>query len=449
MPNATRNGPRVSREMRLLIVTMVIAGAVLLLLARFRYPGAPAAAMDVTQPLERLAARASSEELAGRIARFERAMAGSLLVLRLEQVGAPPSLRFADLHAHPPPDDGVAHVPALRIDAATALAVVPPDKEVRGVVGRQTDATLAGVDPVRHVARVRVPADEPPAPLRQLPLSNLQTPTYVIAVEGTRAGIAMRPVFVARAERYQSPHWPRPLLPLGGVALAPGALLFTLDGELLGCAVVDNGMSVIASAADLVEAANRARLGVREPVDPGLTVQPLTAPVAAATGATYGVVVAAVEPGSPAAGVLEPGDVIVAMEGSRVPAPAELLLDLGTWLATGPVRIAFVRQQRTIEAELRLARRPAGGGPWTFERVPGVGARVAALDGTSPLAQAGIAPGDVIVRAGTVAAPTPAQVDTVLRQSASGPAPLLVVRRGGIQFVTAVRMEDRERDARR
>ncbi len=435
--------------MHLLIVTMVIAGAVLLLLARFRFPGAPAAAMDATQPLERLAARASSEELAGRVARFERTMAGSLLVLRLEQAGTPPSLRFADLHAHPPPHGGVEHVPALRLDAGTALAVIPPDMEIRGVVGRQAGATLAAVDPVRHVARVRVAAEEPPAPLRQLALSNLQTPTYVIAVEGTRAGVAMRPVFVARADRYQSPHWPRPLLPLGGAALASGALLFTLDGELLGCAVVDDGMSAIASAADVVEAAGRARLGVREPVDPGLTLQPLTAPVAAATGATAGVVVAAVEPRGPAATVLEPGDVIVAMEGAAVPAPAELLLDLGTRLAAGPVRIAFVRQQQTHEAELRLAGPAAGGGPWTLERVRGTGARVTALDGASALAQAGVAPGDVIVRAGTIAAPTPAQIDALLRHTRSEGAPLLVVRRGDSQFVTAVRMEDRDGGAGR
>lgn len=444
-----RTGRRVSREMHLLIVTMVIAGAVLLLLARFRFPDAPASAMDVTQPLERLAARASSEELAGRVARFERAMAGSLLVLRLEQAGTPPSLRFADLHAHPPPPSGVEHVPALRTDAATALAVVPPDMEIRGVVGQPGGATLAAVDPVRHVARVRLPAGEPPAPVRQLALSNLQTPTYVIAVEGTRAGIAMRPVFIARADRYQSPQWPRPLLPLGGTALAPGALLFTLDGELLGCAVVDGGMSAIASAADLVEAAGRARLGVREPVDPGLTVQPLTAPVAAATGATTGVVIAAVEPRGPAAGVLEPGDVVVAMDGAPVPAPAELLLDLGTRLATGAVRIAFVRGQQTHEAELRLPGATAAGGPWRLERVRGIGARVAALEGASPLALAGVAPGDVIVRAGDIAAPTPAQVDALLRQTDSGRAPLLVVRRGGSQYVTAVRVEDRDGGARR
>lgn len=53
------------RETRLLLLVMVIAVAVLLVLARFRYPVADrVAATPAAGPIERLAARATFEELA-------------------------------------------------------------------------------------------------------------------------------------------------------------------------------------------------------------------------------------------------------------------------------------------------------------------------------------------------------------------------------------------------
>jgi hypothetical protein len=51
------------------------------------------------------------------------------------------------------------------------------------------------------------------------------------------------------------------------------------------------------------------------PNDVGLVVQPLTGPLASAVGAMTGVLVVHVEPGSPADGVLRPGDLIETVDG--------------------------------------------------------------------------------------------------------------------------------------
>lgn len=433
---------RPSREVRLLIVTMLIAGSVLLLLATLRFPERPAALDTSTQPLERLAARASFEELATQVARLESTVAAHLIVLSLTSDDGPRPLSLADISGERGAGDDGRHVPALRMDATTAVACMPPNARIAGVVGgtnRIETASIIGRDAVRHLARLRVPEGTPPA-VRPLALSALRTPTYVVAVEGTRAGVTVRPVFLGRSDRFTSARWTRPLLPLGGAAVTSGALVFTLDGEFLGCAVVDGGTAAIASATDVLEAG---RVHVGRLQEPGITVQLLTAPVAAATGASRGVVVAEVLEGGAAAGALEPGDVIVDLDGRPVVDPTSLLLDLAARLGEGPVRVNFVRGRQQRQAALRAPARTAtvDKGDVRFEHVPRVGTRVDAVPGGSPLAAAGVAAGDTIVAIGDRVAPTPAQVTAALGDTAAGGAVLVVVRRGARQHVTAVRAD--------
>jgi hypothetical protein len=434
---------RPSREVRLLIVTVLIAGSVLLLLARLRFPERPAALDTSTQPLERLAARASFEELATQVARLETTVAANLIVLSLTSDDGPHPLRLADISDERGADDDGRHVPALRIDAATAVACMPPSARIAGVVGR-TDrielASIIGRDVVRHVARVRVPEGSPPA-VRPLALSALRTPTYVVAVEGTRAGVTVRPVFLGRSDRFTSARWTRPLLPLGGAPVTTRARVLTLDGEFLGCAVVDGGTAAIASATDVLDAADRMRAGRLQ--EPGIAVQLLTAPVAAATGASRGVVVAEVLDGGAAAGVLEPGDVVVDLDGRPVGDPKSLLFDLAARLSEGPIKVSFVRGRQAREGELQARAQTAATvqGEARFDHVPRVGTRVNTVPEGSPLAAAGLAAGDTIVAIGDRTAPTPAQVTTALRDTAGGRAVLVVVRRGTRQHVTAVRTD--------
>ncbi|HVB38288.1 MAG TPA: hypothetical protein VND92_07105, partial [Vicinamibacterales bacterium] len=56
--------PRITRETRLLLLTIGVSVAALLLLARFRFPAQAPIVNPAPPPLERLAARATYDELA-------------------------------------------------------------------------------------------------------------------------------------------------------------------------------------------------------------------------------------------------------------------------------------------------------------------------------------------------------------------------------------------------
>jgi hypothetical protein len=443
MSVAKRPRLHLSREMRVLMVTAFISGAVLLLLARLRFPELPVAVDTSTQPLERLAARASFEELATRVARVESAVSPNLIVLSLTSDEDVQPVRLGDVYLGAETAREARHVPALRLDGTTAAACLSPTARIGGIVGG-TDAAGAGTvvarDAVRHIALVRVPEGRP-AVLRQLQLSSLGTPTYVVAVEGTRAGVTLRPVFLGRSDRFTSARWSRPLLPLGGATVGAGALIFTLEGEFLGCAVLDEGAAAIASGTDVLAAVDRIARGVQGLPDPGLTVQTLTPSLADATGAREGVIVADVLEGGPASTVLETGDVILETGGRVATNPKTLLLDLAAQLTEGPVRISFMRGKQVQQGELQLPARPEAteADPWELEAVPRVGTRVVAVRIGSPPAHAGLLAGDVILRLDELAAPTPAQVSSAVRQIPRGQARLLVVRRGARQHVTAIR----------
>ena len=449
MPALRRTVSRISRETRLLIATILVSAVVLLLLARLRFPEPPPTIDTATQPLERLAARASFEELATRVARLEQSIAPNLIVFRLSPRAdpAPRRLDAAMAQLESMPRD-VRHVPALRINSTTALAAIPPSLRISGIIGQveaSATASIAAADPVRHLARVRVP-EGPSRPLPQLALASLQTPTYIVAVEGTQAGLTVRPVFLGRSERFNSPRWSRPLLPLGGAIVIPGALMFTLDGQFLGCVVLEDGMPAIAGATDILEAVERVEPLMR-PVDAGIAVQALTPPISQATGAARGVVVAEVADGGPASGVLEAGDVIAAVDGQTIDDPEALLLRLGTRLASGAVQLTLARAGKPLQAELRAPPRiendpkSAAMSPVQLESMARRGTRIRAVDARSSLALAGLTAGDVVVRAGAIRAPSPSQLRQEIGRTGAGEFLILVFRRGDTQRVTAVRGE--------
>jgi S1-C subfamily serine protease len=249
-------------------------------------------------------------------------------------------------------------------------------------------------------------------------------------------------VFLGRSDRFASPRWTRPLLPLGGAFVTPGALLFTLDGQFLGCAVLEDGSMAIAGATDVLETAaiGHSRAAT---ADPGIAVQILTAELARATGAPAGVVVADVLERGPAFGVLEPGDVIADVQGQPVTGPEALLLDLGARLATGPARITVVRRGQTRTIELRppagtAARDAATRSESIALEFTGGGIRVVSLSDDSAFAHAGLAANDLIVRAGDVDAPAPAELRAAIRSTPRRQFVLLVVKRGQSQRILAI-----------
>jgi hypothetical protein len=413
---------------------------VLLLLARLRFPDAPP--VDVSAPpLERLAARASYDALAADVQRAEPTIGRSVVTLRVAQRTRTSPYDLWDAIAGSDAQGAVRHVVAMRISADTALAPVGAQSRVEGIVGDNAVAAppVLGLDLVRGWALVRVPATtEPVSQLR--PISSLPTPIYVVVAEGTQAGATLRPVFLGQGTRFDSVKWNRPLLPLGGIAISPGALLFTLDGEFIGAAVVDGGAPAIVGARDLFDTAARLDANTEGTVgDLGVAVQRLTAELALATRVDRGVLVAEVDTDGPASTVLEPGDVLTMLAGQPVTDPGEFLLNVAQRRADETLEISFVRSGKVATATLRVRAASPGSEAEaiSFVREPGVGTRV---ERGGRERAPGLQPGDIITRAAATAAPTPAQLRAHLAQASTSGFLVLVVRRDGRQQVIAARL---------
>jgi hypothetical protein len=421
-------------------LTVAVCAGVLLLLARLRFPDAPPVEVSAP-PLERLAARASYDALAADVQRAEPTIVRSVVTLRVAQRTRAGPYDVWDALAGTQAQGTVRHVVALRTSADTALAPIDTRSRVEGITGEDGAAAppVLGTDLVRGWTLVRVPAAAGPVPQLR-PISSLPTPIYVVVAEGTQAGATLRPVFLGQGTRFDSVKWSRPLLPLGGIAISPGALLFTLDGEFIGAAVVDGGAPAIVVARDLFDAA--ARLAASAPGmvgDLGIAVQRLTAELALATGVERGVVVAEVDPGGPASTVLEAGDVLTMLAGRPVADPGELLLDVAQRRTDESVDVAFVRSGKTATATLtvRAANPDTGSQAVSFVREPGVGTRVE-RGGRERVP--GLQPGDVVTRAAAVVAPTPAQLRAALARPSTSGFLTLIVRRDGRQQIVAARV---------
>ena len=217
-----------SRETRLLLIVIVLSAAVLFALSRFRFPDRDGAqsAGATPLPLERLAARATYDELATIIAELDKRIAPSVAVARIETGGVQ---RF---------------VPALRVRPDLLLAHVTPDSRVLGYVGAAAPVEIAAYDEPRQLVLLRVPADASIVANLRTDTTGTGAPRYVAAVEGTRGGAALRPMFLGRTDTVTDEHYAEGLLVLGGVLQAsPGSLIFGLDGTFVGLCIIDEGFA--------------------------------------------------------------------------------------------------------------------------------------------------------------------------------------------------------------
>jgi hypothetical protein len=442
-------GRRVSRESRLLLLTVAVCALVLLLLARLRFADAPQFVDTSAPPLERLAARASYDALAADIQRVEASIGPALVALRVvpRMRAAPRELR--DVLAVPGAAPAVRHAVALRIAPGTAVGLLDPEAAIAGIAGGEPaagPADVLAVDPIRHVARIRVPDSAAPQ-VPPVALSSIRPLVYVVAVEGTQAGVTLRPVFLGRGDRFAVARWPQPLLPLGGLAVAPGALLFTLAGEFIGGVVTTDGAAAVAGARDLLETAERlASASGSTPATLGVAVQALTPTLAEALGVPHGIVVAEVDSRGAAAGMLEQTDVITAVDEESTGDPDELLLRLAARRPGEIVSLAVVRGGETVVVRVPLAALDSSPQGVAFVREPGAGTRAVAGDEFAGLE---LQPGDVVLHADGVADPTPAQVRRRLARSGGEAWTVLTIRRDGRQRVVAVRPAPSTRAASR
>ncbi len=435
---------RSSHESRLLLITIAICVVVLLLLSRLRFPETPPVVDASVPPLERLASRASSDALTADVERLEALVGPSIVVLTTQAPPTPMPRRLADVIGESPEWSQARHVVALRLDASTAVAVVPAGARrlaVAGAPGRGGPATLIGTDPIRPVSLVRVP-EGPARQVTPLPLSALRRPLWVVAIEGTQAGFTLRPIQLGRGERFTSARWSNPLLPLGATTVAPGALIFSVTGDFLGVVVADTGALAIADARDVVDLAARIGSGgFPAPSTLGIAVQPLTPELMQATRAPRGVVVAEVEADGPAADALRPGDVITDLAERPVDDPDRFLLAVAS-LPRQAVTVRIVRAGTPQSLELTpAARTPLAESPPSavrFERAPGTGTRVVEDTTDRGLAASTLRPGDLVVAAGDEPDPTPVQIRRLLEAATPDAGVVFTVRREGQQFVVVV-----------
>lgn len=418
------------RETRLLLATIGVSVAMLLLLARFRFPeeSGRGAAEPAAAPLERLAARATFDELASTMADLERRIASRVEVVRIQPDRAAGS--FA---------------PAPRLTPDRGVIVLGPGEQLAG--GGSGAPLVIGRDAVRGLAVIALPArpDDLVTPRAGPPRAG---PRYVAVVEATSHGPTIRPVYVGRVDLIQDPGVSAPLLSVAAQqqALPPGAAIFALDGQFIGLASASGGTVTIVPGESLRELALQAHDAPARPGDLGIEVQPLTRALSRASGAESGVMVSYVDPRGPASGLLNSGDVIRSIDGVNVTTAGGFQRLASSRQPGKAVGIAGIRQGKPIEVTLRaieagLSQRTVASAtdPGVVVRaVAGVGLEVVAVEPASAAARADLRPGDLIVALDGRAAPDAGAFTAAFRQAAGGAALLLTVRRGTDHRVVAL-----------
>jgi hypothetical protein len=344
-----------SRETRLLILTIALSVAALLILARFRFP-AQQRIEPTPQPLERLAARATYDELASIVQRIEQRISPSLLVLRARTRDTPQPRALSDVLAGSDVDHSPAtHIVALRVRPDVAIARMSAGTTVEAILGHpEAVPLLLAADPIRQIALIRVPPPAPGADWRWTPVSAIQVPRYVVAVEASRGGATPRPVFLGRADRIDDPRWQTSLIVLARTPVAAdGALVFSLEGELIGLVAPESGVLAVVPAETLVQTAERLlESGSPGVADFGITLQPLTGEHVRTLGVTSGVVVHGIARDGRADGRLRAGDLIVSIDGRPAVYPDNVLLQLARTGSSDVVRLVIRRGEETLSVEI-------------------------------------------------------------------------------------------------
>jgi hypothetical protein len=394
--------PVVSRETRLLLITILVSITSLWILARIRFQERPITSAPVPPVLAQLRPAAGYADLARVIADIRTSVA-------------------AVVFASP---DGF---PALRIRETVAVTLSPTSGETRVASDPATGLTIIKVDPTE------VPELTPWIP------RVLDYPRYLVAAELAGDKLALRPVFVSGLFPISTALWSEEIWMLPpATPIVAGAFVFTTEGAFSGLVVDTGGRAAIVPAVLLLKAADQLiQAGISEPGTIGITVQPLSASVSTATGARDGMVVTAVDPDGPAAGQLIPTDIIEAVDGhtivdaefwhariARIRVGDSLLLRIRTNTAVrdAQITVAPVAAAVAVPEDVSLGLR--------LRAIPGVGAEVLSVRSWSRGARATILPGDVITVAGQQTAPPPTQVARLFEALPERGTLLVAITRG-------------------
>jgi hypothetical protein len=410
------------RETRLLLSTIAISIVVLVVLAQFRFPdeAARATAEPARAPLERLAARATYDELASIMADLERRLAPRLVTLRVQ-----------------PERTTGAYVVAPRIAANRTVVLLGAGESLFATDG--SVPTLVGRDAARELAVLQVPETAEGSVTPQIGNPRLG-PRYLAVVEATAQGPVIRPVYVGRTDIFQDPRTNTPLFSVAAVqqVLPRGAAVFSLTGAFIGLATEAGASATLIPADTLIAVAASATGGAPAAQgDPGIEVQSLSPALARAAGAHLGVMVSYVHPQGAAAGRLTSGDVITMLNGANITSVGGYRQVLEPLTPGTVVQVRGVRKGAPLELSVTLLGSPVAAGqadtvnPGTVLRtVAGAGAEVVTVRPGTAAARAGLMAGDFIVAIDGAGTPTSETVLDRYRALANGGALLLTVERG-------------------
>lgn len=258
---------RSGRDSRLLALVILIALAVLVVLARFKFPGADSRPAAVSPgPLERLAARATYDDLAGAVHTALQRVEPALMVVILEHdADAGKALPASGGEIIPSSSPERRRVVGIRLRGDWVIAYAPRAFRVAAAtLGDQF--AVKGADPAKDVTVIAPVAGE----------GGNQSPSvvdefagfaYVCVVEPTGDGPTSTPMFIGRVRSVPDERWGGNVLVPGGSATIPlGALVFQLDGRFVGMSTAGPDGSRALVPAGLLELALSA-VGGRAPGD--------------------------------------------------------------------------------------------------------------------------------------------------------------------------------------
>jgi hypothetical protein len=410
----------------LLLITILVSLTALWVLARVRFADRSVTPNPIAPVLTQLAPPPVFDQLSSAMLQVQSRIAPLLLPVEVATTQGPSQY-------------GTIAALKLNSDRAVALLVgslVADDDVAPGV-------SVAAHDPATGLAVLRILQAGPlvPAPARWSPRQP-QTPRYLVAGDVTAGGVSGRPVYIGPLSPVTSKAWSDVVweLPVES-AVEAGTFVFTIDGTPAGLVATAAGRRALVQIDTVVSTAERLLLeGPQQYGRLGLEVQPMTASLAAATGAAAGVVVAWIDSDGPAAGTLQVLDVIVGVDGT----PIAMEEDWHVIAARATVGQQFSLQIRRAHEMLTVDVTAAPPRPepesrelgLTLRSVARVGAEVLTVASGSTAEEAGVRAGDVITVIGARKAPTAAQVRRGFAEAESADRPVpLAVTRGGTHLV--------------
>jgi hypothetical protein len=243
---------RWGRETRMLVLVVVVSLAVLLVLARFRFPAQNlTVAPPVQGPLAGLAGRSAFDDLGATLNTLLTRVKPRLTDVRVKGPEPEPRTSGRAARAEPPPAISQV-VPALRVRSDLGLLFMPAGATMAEGDGG-TPFEVAALDAEREIGLVRLP----PADIAADPAFTFAGFTYVGAITATPSGLTIAPAFIGRADRAVDPLW-RGLVYMidAGPDLRPGSFAFTMEGQFVGFVARGSAGTVIVPAPTLAGVAD-------------------------------------------------------------------------------------------------------------------------------------------------------------------------------------------------